>query len=252
MGYKREGISQLNEEIRQCTACRLCETRKNALCGEGNIDSKMLLIAQAPGKKEDVAGRMFIGPSGAKFDELLRYANIERKDIYITNLIKCMLPKNRKPKHDEIQICSQYLDREIDLINPDVIVPLGYYATRYMFEKYGISHESTDFFGKLYYTGEEKILPLRHPAALCYGNSLFEQMSRSYKKLAVLLFECKWYPACPMKRYYEKGVLDKKWIDLYCRGDWENCVRYHLEERGEPHPDWMLPDGHMDDYLKNI
>lgn len=64
--------------------------------------------------------------------------------------------------------------------------------------------------------------------------------------------ECKWFPLCPMKRYYEKGKLPKKWIDRYCRGDWQSCKRYHMEERSEPHPDWMLPDGTIDEGLRGI
>jgi uracil-DNA glycosylase len=61
--------------------------------------------------------------------------------------------------------------------------------------------------------------------------------------------ECKWYQVCPMKAFYEEGKLDKKWIDLYCKGDWTNCVRYHMEETGQPHPDFMLPDGTLYDDL---
>lgn len=61
---------------------------------------------------------------------------------------------------------------------------------------------------------------------------------------------CKWFPVCPMKRYYEKGKIDEKWIKNYCKGDWSNCVRFKKEERGEYHPDWMLPDGTIDDSLK--
>ncbi len=67
----------------------------------------------------------------------------------------------------------------------------------------------------------------------------------------VLLMDCRWFAVCPMKRFYEEGKLDKKWIDLYCKGDWESCVRYQLEERGELHPDWMLPDGSIDKRLVN-
>ena len=63
--------------------------------------------------------------------------------------------------------------------------------------------------------------------------------------------ECKWYSMCPMKRYYEAGKLAAKWVNEYCMGDWRNCVRYEKEERGEPHPDWMLPDGSLDNRLRN-
>jgi len=64
--------------------------------------------------------------------------------------------------------------------------------------------------------------------------------------------DCKWYPVCPMKWFYEKGELDKKWIQNYCMGDWGKCIRYQMEEKGESHPDWMLPDGSIDDRLQNF
>ena len=188
---KIETIAELNKKIRCCEICRLHEIRKNALCGEGNTDSRMMLIAQAPGEKEDLAGKMFIGPSGKKFDELLLEADISRNEIYITNLIKCRLPKNRKPKQDEIQTCSEYLNKEIILIEPEVIVPLGYHATRYIFQKFGIDLNSPKIFGKLYYAQDKKFYPLQHPAALCYGDSLLEEMTKNYKKLKVLMSECK-------------------------------------------------------------
>ena len=248
---KIEAIAKLNKKIRCCEKCRLHETRKNALCGERNTDSRMMLIAQAPGEKEDLAGKMFIGPSGKKFDELLLKANISRNEIYITHLIKCRLPKNRKPKQDEIQTCSEYLNKEIILIEPEVIVPLGYHATRYIFQKFGIDLNSPKIFGKLYYAQDKKFYPLQHPAALCYGDSLLEEMTKNYKKLKVLIAECKWFSCCPLKRYYEAGKLDKKWVELYCKGDWESCLRYHMEEKGEPHPDWMLPDGSIDESLRD-
>ena len=76
-------------------------------------------------------------------------------------------------------------------------------------------------------------------------------MVNNYRKLKVLLMDCKWFVVCPMKRFYEEGKLDKKWIELYCKGDWESCVRYQMEEKGELHPDWMLSDVSIDEELRN-
>jgi DNA polymerase len=85
-------IKDVNAEIKRCSRCRLSETRIHALCGEGNLSAKLMLIAQAPGENEDRSGTMFIGPSGKVLDELLKMNDIDRKNIYMTNLIKCMLP----------------------------------------------------------------------------------------------------------------------------------------------------------------
>lgn len=82
--------------------------------------------------------------------------------------------------------------------------------------------------------------------------SIKEEMVKNYRKMRVLLIDCKWYPVCPMKKFYEKGKLSKGWVELYCKGDWESCIRYQMEERGELHPDWMLPDGSIDERLHNF
>ena len=108
-----------------------------------------MLIAQAPGGNEDREGKMFIGPSGKVLDELLAEIDIQREEIYITNLIKCMLPKNRKPKSDEIAACSPYLEREMELIGPRILAPLGYYATRFVLGKYGVQIKCCIFSNRL-------------------------------------------------------------------------------------------------------
>ncbi len=256
MHEKLKIFRDLNQEIRKCKRCRLWETRRHALPGEGDIHAKLMLIAQAPGYNEDREGRMFIGPSGKELNELLEEIDIKRKDIYMTNLIKCMLPKYRKPKEDEIEICSKHLDKEIELIKPRVIAPLGHYATKYALKKYGIpilpKPEFYEVYGRLFVGKNMKIFPLQHPAAVLYSKSIKKVVIKNYRKLKVLLTDCKWYPACPMKGFYEQGRLDKKWIELYCKGDWESCVRYQMEKEGKPHPDCMLPNGRVDERLKDI
>lgn len=247
-------IEDLNKEIRQCQKCRLSETRKDAICGEGNLNARIMLIAQAPGENEDREGKMFIGPSGQVLNELLKASGVKRRELYMTNLIKCMLPGYRKPKQDEIDTCSAYLDTEIELIKPKVLVPLGHYATDYIFEKYSLHAPSKQGFhliyGKLFLASNMKIMPLQHPAAALYNPDIKRKMEKSYHKLKVLSADCMWYPVCPMRRFYEKGKLDRRWIELYCKGDWESCTRYQMEERGEFHPDWMLPDGSIDKKLR--
>lgn len=249
----KKKIEDLNKKIKNCTKCRLSETRKHVLCSEGNHDAKIMLVAQAPGVKEDEEDRMFIGPSGKVLDELLELSDISRDDLYMTNLIKCMLPNYRDPKQDEINACSIYLEEEIELVNPTFLVPLGYFATKYLLEKYRIDIPiKKDFYkiyGKLILSKDYKILPLQHPAAVVYNPDLKKVLLNNYHKLQVVSKECKWYDVCPMKTYYEEGLLDKKWIELYCKGDWESCIRYYMEESGKPHPDYMLPDGTLNKKL---
>ena len=143
-------IEELNKLIKNCFKCRLSETKVNTLCGEGDLNAEIMLIALAPGENEDREDKMFIGPSGKVLDELLLASDIKRENIYITNLIKCMLPKNRRPKQAEIEICSRYLDEEIELINPELLVPLGYYASKYILQKYSYNILSKTEFNKVY------------------------------------------------------------------------------------------------------
>ncbi len=246
-------IEKLNKKIRECKRCRLYKTRKNPLCGEGNLKARIMLVAQAPGEEEDEEGRMFIGPSGKILDELLNYADVKREEIYMTNLIKCMLPDYRKPKQDEIDTCSYYLDEEIEFINPDVVVPLGYYATKYIMQKNNVpipsKKEFFSVYSKLFFVENRKIFPLPHPAFLLYKPEFKKDLLKKYKKLKILNEDCKWYPVCPMRFYYKTGKLEKKWIELYCKGDWESCIRYQMEENGKYHPDYMLPDGTLNKKL---
>lgn len=180
-------IHTLNKEIRCCNKCRLAKSRKNAVCGEGDLSAQILFIAQAPGENEDREGRMFIGPSGMVFNEMLRKIELDRKDIYMTNLIKCLLPKNRKPKADEIETCGRFLEREIGVVRPGILVPLGYYATRYIFKKYGIAYSSkAEFYrvyGDIFVVGDQEIIPVQHPAALLHNVAVREDMIRNYRNL---------------------------------------------------------------------
>ena len=255
MADKRKALGDLNGIIRNCKNCDLSQTRKHALGGEGNLDARVMLIAQAPGEREDQAGRMFIGPSGKVLDELLNEGGVRREELYMTNLIKCVLPKNRRPKQAEIDACAPFLDEEMTIIAPAVIVPLGYYATRSIFSRYSISapEPRKDFsalYGNLFLAQNKKVFPLPHPASLLYNSTFKPKTLEKYRKLRVLSRECKWFPACPMKWFYHKWQLDRYWIERYCKGDWERCVRYQMEEQGRFHPDSMLPNGTLDGTLQ--
>lgn len=189
---KPETLETINNQIRVCQRCELHKTRKHALTGEGNINARIMFVALSPGVKEDSQNRMFIGPSGQVLNKLLNAAGIKRELVFMTNLVKCMLPKNRKPKWTEIESCSQFLDKEISIIHPEVIVPLGYYATQSILTKFiSDPQASTKSFseikGKLLLVGDKKIFPLPHPAALLYNPSFEPGTIENYKKLKSLL-----------------------------------------------------------------
>jgi DNA polymerase len=189
---KQELLDFLNDQISICEKCNLSATRKHALTGEGNIDANILFVALSPGVKEDLGNRMFIGPSGEVFNRLLKTAGIERESVYMTNLVKCILPKNRKPTMEEIESCSPFLDDEILIIKPQIIVPLGSYATRSIITKYHANASSAEMSfkninGQLLLLDGMKIFPITHPSALLY-NPTFEPATREkYIKLKSLL-----------------------------------------------------------------
>jgi len=219
MRDRRNALETLNLAIQDCEKCRLHLTRTHALCGEGNLRARLMLVAQAPGDTEDREGRMFIGPSGQVLDALLDETEVSRNEIYMTNLIKCRLPGYRKPKQDEIEACSRFLEQEIALIAPEVIAPLGYYATRYIFERYNISLSKTkaefpNFFGRLFLARNQKVFPLPHPAALLYNRSFKPATLEKYRKLKVLSRECTYSlkPSC------ENGQLDRDWVEIDFEG----------------------------------
>ena len=189
---KQELLEVLNHRIKACERCSLFVTRKHALVGEGNIDAHIMLVAISPGVKEDLQNKMFVGPSGQILNKLLHAAGINRNLVFMTNIIKCILPKNRKPKMNEIELCRQFLDEEILIIQPEVIVPLGYYATRTILTKYHANPLAaemgfTNINGKLLFLDDKKIFPLSHPAALLYNPSFEPETIEKYKKLKTYL-----------------------------------------------------------------
>ena len=189
---KQESLDVLNYQIRVCESCKLSLTRKHTLPGEGNINARIMFVALSPGAKEDLQNKMFVGPSGLIFNRLLVEAGIDRRLVFMTNLIKCILPKNRKPKMDEIESCHFFLDQEIEIIQPEVIVPLGYYATRTILTKYHVDpfKEEMSFKninGKLLTLNETKVFPLTHPSALFYNPSFERETIKIYNKLKMFL-----------------------------------------------------------------
>ena len=224
-------LEQINRQIKNCSYCRLHKTRINAVCGEGIIPSKFMFIAQAPGRTEDKEGKMFIGPSGKVFDNLLSHTDLKRSSFYMSNLIKCFLPKCRKPHQDEIETCYKlYLKKEIDIVKPEIIVTLGYHVTKFIFRLYDlkvpnkIGFKST--FGKLFVAHNKKILPLRHPATVVHNSSNIDKLKKEYEILKTLQSECAFIEKCPKFEEYTKGLTPVDLVNLYCYGDWSKCEYY--------------------------
>ncbi len=179
---------KIQKEIKECQACRLHTYRKNAVPGEGNLSADVLLLGEAPGRREDELGRPFVGVAGKLLDNLLSSINLSRSDVFITNVVKCRPPNNRDPKEDEIIACSKHTVNILRLVRPKVIVTLGNYAGKFIFEYLtkrkwlGISKNR----GKIYklnieHLGAVLVIPTYHPAAALYNPKLRGYLDNDFK-----------------------------------------------------------------------
>lgn len=185
-------LNQIAEEVKTCRKCGLYRCAKNAVPGEGNPKAKIMLIGEAPGKREDLTGRPFVGSAGKLLDSVLEKAGIMRKDIFIGNIAKHRPPDNRAPKPDEIEACTPYLDRQIKIIRPKIIVPLGTHSTKYIMEKAGLKFTTiSDVRGKAFdgsaLGSKIKIVPSFHPAAAIYNRKLRETIEDDFKMIRKIL-----------------------------------------------------------------
>ncbi len=185
-------MKKLEEKVRDCRKCPLGELRTNAVPGAGSYDAKVMFVGEAPGYWEDQKGLPFVGRAGRILDELLEGIDLSREEVYITNIVKCRPPNNRDPTEEEIKVCSPYLDRQIDIIRPKVIVPLGRHSMAYILKKFGFEVEPiSKSHGKTFeaYTlfGKVVIMPSYHPAVALYRPVMKEELRKDFQKLRGLL-----------------------------------------------------------------
>ena len=183
---KEEGIKKLMLSVENCRKCDLWKTRKKPVFGEGSIDTDILFIGEAPGYNEDLQGRPFVGKAGKILDELLESIGLHRSDIYIANILKCRPPYNRNPLKTEIDACTEHLDKQIELIQPKIIVPLGNFACSYIFEKFGLKYDKiSNVHGKIFQIntifGNVKIIPMYHPAVATYNPNTKSTLLADFK-----------------------------------------------------------------------
>ncbi|ASJ06099.1 type-4 uracil-DNA glycosylase [Thermococcus pacificus] len=187
-----ELMRKLEEKIRNCQKCPLGQLRTNAVPGAGSYDAKVMFVGEAPGYWEDQKGLPFVGRAGKVLDELLEMIGLRREEVYITNIVKCRPPENRDPTEEEIRTCSPYLDRQIDIIRPKVIVPLGRHSMGYILRKFGFEPEPiSKIHGKTFEAhtlfGKIIVMPSYHPAAALYRPQIREELRKDFMKLKELI-----------------------------------------------------------------
>ncbi len=178
-----EVLNQVAQEVSGCTKCVLNYSRKNAVPGEGPVNASIMFIGEGPGFHENEQGRPFVGAAGKFLDELLDGIGMKRSDVFITNVVKCRPPGNRDPLPEELDACGEYLDRQIQAINPRVIVTLGRFSMVRFFPSARISEvhgHATQVRGRL-------IVPMYHPAAALHQASLRPVLERDFALLPELI-----------------------------------------------------------------
>ena len=195
---KYEAMRQIRDEVLALVASPLYEFRTShnylPVIGEGSHDARVMFIGEAPGRNEAETGRPFCGAAGKTLDTLLESIGIPRTEVYITNIVKDRPPENRDPLPDEIDAYGPFLDRQIALIQPRVIVTLGRYSMQYIMRKFDLEFELEPIsraHGKRYGTkasyGSIHIIPQYHPAAAIYNRELIDTLKQDFKLIPTFL-----------------------------------------------------------------
>jgi len=174
---------KINKAIISCKKCRLCKTRIKSVPGEGDINAKIMFVGEAPGRNEDEQGRPFVGRAGDLLSRMLNIINLKREEVWIGNVVKCRPPDNRDPMVDELRNCSCYLEQQIKLVDPKIIVPLGRFALEHFDKKGKISKDH----GKARVWRNRILYPIYHPAAALRNSQIAAVLADDFRKIPFLL-----------------------------------------------------------------
>jgi len=187
MAERADELATLEQEVSACPLCDLSRTRKRAVPGEGPVDAEVMFIGEGPGSNEDQQGRPFVGPAGRLLNELLASIGLARDQVYITNVVKCRPPNNRDPMPQEIAACAPYLERQLALIKPKVVVTLG----RYSMAKFFPGASITKIHGQPKRIGATFYFPMFHPAAALRQESYMAAVKADMLKIPALIEEAR-------------------------------------------------------------
>ncbi len=197
-------LTELYEEIANCRDCELAKHRTKVVPGEGPEDAELLFIGEAPGWYEDQQGRPFVGPAGAFLNQLLSSIGLSREQVYIANVIKCRPPGNRDPLPAEIQACRKWLDRQIEIMQPRIIITLG----RYSLARYFPNESISKVHGKARKEGKVVCYPMYHPAAALHQGSLRQIIEADMLKIPEILQQAESMAEAPAAAQQLRLTLD--------------------------------------------
>ncbi|MEO8358182.1 MAG: uracil-DNA glycosylase [Chloroflexota bacterium] len=184
----QEALETIAEQVSVCTKCELHKGRTTAVPGEGPTHAEIMFIGEGPGSREDKLGRPFVGAAGKFLNELLEQAGVTRADVWITNVVKCRPPGNRDPQPVEVETCTtNYLDNQIKIVNPSIIVTLG----RHSMNKFIQGARITEIHGQMQKVGRRFMIPMFHPAAALHQPRFKPMLLEDFGKLPELLKEAR-------------------------------------------------------------
>ncbi len=185
-GVAAARLVDLGARISGCTACRLSETRTHAVPGDGPVTARIMAVGEAPGEKEDLTGRPFVGAAGRLLTRLLQGIGLDRHDIFISNVLKCRPPQNRDPLPDEVAACAHHLDAQVALIQPDAILLLGRHAVARLLPG---SPPISRCHGERIIERTRVYVPLYHPAAALYNGGMLATLEADMQRVKGYLDE---------------------------------------------------------------
>lgn len=198
-------LENISKNIKICKKCALCKTAKNAVPGEGNPDSKIVFIGEAPGQNEDETGRPFVGRAGKLLESLLKEIGYRREDVWIGNIIKHRPPQNRDPLPDEIVQCQPYLVEQLKIIKPVLVITLGRYAMNHFYPDGKISGDRGNLLKikNLAYS----IYPVYHPAAALRSTSMYNDLRSDFLRIPDILIEAEKVESRPISQTNDNGQV---------------------------------------------
>ena len=185
-----DSLQEIARLVAGCTDCALHQGRRNAVPGEGDPKAELMFIGEGPGAQEDAQGRPFVGAAGGFLEELLRSIGLTRQQVYIANMVKCRPPQNRDPLPEEMAACSKYLNRQIELIDPLLIVTLGRFSLARFFPGEGITRAR----GRLREKDGRRIYPIMHPAAALYRQEMRGLIVEDFQRIPDILEQARQGP----------------------------------------------------------
>jgi len=204
-------MQQVAEEVAVCTRCMLHHSRKRAVPGEGPVDSQIMFIGEGPGFHENEQGRPFVGAAGKFLEELLASIGLRREQVFIGNVVKCRPPNNRDPLPDELAACSGYMERQIQALNPKVIVTLG----RYSMGRFLPNAKISEVHGRSFQIKGRLIVPMFHPAAALHQPSLKPSVERDFAALPEIIAGATAAPPQPEEPQVENKKEEPKQLSLF-------------------------------------